>query len=457
VTDKIPPQSLEAEQRVLGSMMIAGMHTGRQSDDMEAVIPEIRTTINRSMFYEEKHAVVYDFVLFLYDEGESVDIVTLSTELERKEKLDKIGGAAYLATLCEGVPTPLNAPRYAQIIREKFQLRQTISWANQLKEKAYNEVAPAVELVTSLQPHIDRMLEGESQQVNKLSEFQSSVDLYNSGESVFGIPTGFAEMDEDFFGWQKSTVITLMGRPETYKTFLMLYWAYMAYIHGYNVLIFELEMGIVKTRHRLEAFLTKINSRAIRRKSLNEDELNAYMALGDLFKQRKNDILILTRKELPVCTPAIMDAQIRKYKPDFVMLDSVLAMDVGHKVNNERERVVRNVRSIKKIMGVHEIPGLLLHHTSRDKDKHIGKTTIRAAMESDVIGQDSDIVLHIQSNKEYRLRNLAYLGVPKNRDDPARDYLLHVNMAIPLFNIEKAGVGLLEEAQSQVEKPRFAP
>ena len=442
---KVPPQCMESEMSLLGSLILD-----------ETKIPDVWAVVKPNNFYTQKHSEIYIAILELNKNKVPVDMVTLIEYLDRKGKLDEVGGAAYLACLIEGVPTPENAVSYAKIVYEKYSYRQIISCSNEMIAKAYDQEATPIELVSALQGVYESTIDPSVEDVGRITNFEESLEWYKELDKSFGINTGFDEINEDTNGWQPGDLIVIMGRPETYKTFLALHSAYNAFLDGKTTLVIEVEMNRKKTKHRLEAFLVKVNSRRIRRKELNDEEFQAYMSLSDIMRGRKNEIYILTRKELPICTPSKIFSKVRSYNPDLVIVDSILSLDPDITSRSIRELVVSNVRSLKKIAEAAQVPIIAIHHTTRDKDKVVGKPSKDVAAESDVIAQDTDVLFHVQTNEDLVDRNLLFLGMAKNRDNEKRNYLLRCDMRVPEFHIERAGREVFD-LENTTQTPEFAP
>lgn len=211
--EKMPPQNLEAETAVLGSMLL----------DREAIAVVI-DHLDENSFYTEGNRKIFTAILKLYDVGKAVDIVTLIEELKKKSILDEVGGPARVAEMAGSVPTSANVEYYAKIVKEKALLRTLISTATKIVSESYDSSAEIEELLDRAEKQIFDITSGHrsgdrvSEMKEVVKESIETIDrLYQRKESVTGIPTGFHDMDIKTAGLQKSDLVILAGRPSMEK------------------------------------------------------------------------------------------------------------------------------------------------------------------------------------------------------------------------------------------------
>jgi replicative DNA helicase len=214
---RIPPQSLEAEQSVLGSLIL----------DRDAII-KIADILSTEDFYEEKHRIIYSAIIRLYDERASIDILTVSNKLEEGASLEKIGGASYLSTLVNVVPSSAHIVHYANIVRRKGTLRRLISQATDIVSLGYREDTDLETLLDSAEQKLFSVSQKYlKQNFVALSEilhetFDRLDELHREKGKMRGLPTGYTDLDNKLGGLQKSDLVILAARPSMGKTSLAL-------------------------------------------------------------------------------------------------------------------------------------------------------------------------------------------------------------------------------------------
>ena len=265
---RIPPQNIDSEKALLGSLML-------RPDGMY----DVADMVTRETFYVDKHRMLFDAMLELHTRHEPIDLLSVSTRLKERGKFDAIGGGSYLAELVDAVPSSTNAKHYAEIIQRKYVLRALIDAAAHISELGYNE-AEAIESV--LDEAEKKIYSVTNSSVSKkfiglkdtLEEAWERLDkMHKSGSELRGVPSGFPALDELLSGFQKSDLIILAARPSMGKTTLALDIARQAAIqHNIPVGIFSLEMNTQQLVDRMRSAEARVNAWKLRTGKLSLDE-----------------------------------------------------------------------------------------------------------------------------------------------------------------------------------------
>ncbi|RLA82877.1 MAG: replicative DNA helicase, partial [Deltaproteobacteria bacterium] len=266
---KVPPQSLESEQSVLGGIII----------DNEA-FHKVAEFLRPEDFYKEAHQKIYEAMLSLYERGEPLDLITIVNELKKNKVLEKVGGASYLAQLAEVVPTAANILHYARIVKEKALLRQLISAATEIVTECYRE-----------EEDIEELLDRAERLIFSISEFRVRPSfypmkevlkdtfkvierLYERKELVTGVPSGFKDLDRLTAGFQPSDLIIVAGRPSMGKTAFCLNIAQYAAIHAkIPTAIFSMEMSKEQVAMRMLCSEARVSASKVRSGFITETDL----------------------------------------------------------------------------------------------------------------------------------------------------------------------------------------
>ncbi|MGQ9667274.1 MAG: replicative DNA helicase, partial [Anaerolineae bacterium] len=266
--DHLPPQNIEAEEAVLGSLLI----------DPDAVI-KVAPILRADDFYRVKNGWIYQAIIDLHQRNEPVDFLSVSAELERRGQLDEVGGRAYLASLYNTTPTSLHVEHYAHIVERTAVLRRLISAAGQIVQMVYEAGGDVDDIIDRAEQLIfgvsERRLRRDLMPLRQLMEeyFERLDYLYRHQGEIIGIPTGFRQLDKLLGGLQRSDLIIVAGRPGTGKTSFALSVARnAARKFGQRVAIFSLEMSAEQLIQRLVSMETSIDSLRLRLGQLSEDE-----------------------------------------------------------------------------------------------------------------------------------------------------------------------------------------
>jgi replicative DNA helicase len=416
--DKMVPHNVEAERAVLGALLI----------DPDAHY-KVNTFLRSEDFYVTKHQWMYESILVLQERGEAVDYVTLCDELERREQLAEIGGAAYITSLINATPTALNVEYYGHIVERTSTLRQLIGAAGQIAALAYEDTDDASEVVDRAeqilfsisQRHIARDLVPIRDVV---SAYYDRVDylFQHKGETI-GVPTGFRQLDKLLGGLQKSDLIIVAARPGMGKTSLMLSLAQNA-ARRYNqrVAVFSLEMSSEQLVQRLIASETGIDAQRLRLGNLREDEWPIFIqATGVL-----SETMIFIDD-----TPSISDMQLRTKARrlyaerglDLIVVDYLQLMQTDRRIDNRVQEISLLSRSLKGLARELNIPVVVGSQLSRAVEQRNDKRPMLSDLrESGSIEQDADIVAFIYRDEYYTPEteqpNIAELLISKHRNGP---------------------------------------
>jgi replicative DNA helicase len=275
----LPPQNVEAEQSVLGSLLI-------DPDALLKVTPFLRP----DDFYRETHGLIYRAIVGLHEQRQPADFVTLCEELERRGQLEHVGGPGYLTSLINVVPTSIHAQHYGRIVERTATLRRLISAASEISSMAYERADDEDRILDQAEQLIfgvaQRSIERELVPLRTiLSDYYDRIEyLYDHRGQTIGVPTGFIDLDRLLGGFQQADLIIVAGRPGTGKTSLaMTIMDHAARRHGLSIAIFSLEMPAQQVVQRLVAGATGIGSQRLRTGEISEDELASIArAMGEL-------------------------------------------------------------------------------------------------------------------------------------------------------------------------------
>jgi replicative DNA helicase len=420
--DRLPPQSIDAEQSVLGALLI----------DRDAII-EVAEILKPADFYRPIHGGVYAAVLDLYERREPVDIVTVSEVLERRGELDAAGGSAYLASLINLTPTAVNAAHYARIVERKAVLRSLISAAGKIAAIGYEETPDVAESIDRAESELfsvsqRRVKSGFSPLKQLLHAAYDRLDyLHQHRGELSGVPSGFRDLDALTTGFQKSDLIIIAARPSIGKTSLALNIAEYAAVHeGRTIGLFSLEMSKEQLVLRLLSSVSHIDSQRLRNGFLEEmDFARLAPAMNAL-------------AEAPIYiddTPNISTMELRTKARrlqaeaglDLVIVDYLQLMQssAASRDSNRVQEVSEISRGLKALARELEVPVIALSQLSRQPEMRESKDPrLSDLRESGSIEQDADLVLFLWREKEQANGDrdadgeVVQLNLAKHRNGP---------------------------------------
>jgi replicative DNA helicase len=416
---RIPPQNIEAEQAVLGSILLKA--------DLLGTVLELLKPID---FYKDNHRIIYEAMLDLFDRNEPQDLLTVSNLLTNNNKLDTIGGPAYLASLTSIVPVTANIASYAKIIREKSILRRLITVNTDIASRCYEEQHDIDILVDEAEQAIfDIAGSKREQHFTQLKNivpkaFATVEQLYKRKELITGVPTGYSEIDKMTAGLQPSDLIIVAARPSMGKTsFAMNIAQHAALVEKTGVAVFSLEMSKEQLVMRLLSSVGRIDSQRIRTGKLRSDDwLKLTRAVGML-------------SEAPVFiddTPAIsvleMRAKIRRLASQhdigLIVVDYLQLMR-GRSTENRTQEISDISRSLKALAKEHHVPVIALSQLNRGLESRTDKRPMMADLrESGAIEQDADVICFIYRDEVYNKaednpeKGVAEIIIGKQRNGP---------------------------------------
>ncbi len=415
---KIPPNDIEAEQAVLGSMML----------DNDAVMDAINI-LKPEDFYREENKLIFSAMINLNGRSEPIDLITVKDELISLGKFEVCGGLEYIASLPEKVPTTANADKYIRIVEEKSMLRSLIKTSNELLELGYNQTLETDEIIEKAEKEVfDLSLNRNRKDYTPIKDvlietFANLEKLYNQKEHITGVPTGFIDLDYKTAGLHGSELILVAARPSMGKTAFALNIAANAAIKAkIPVAIFSLEMSKDQLVTRMLSSETGIDSNKLKTGKMDEDDwIKLSEGLGPL---SESEIYI---DDTPGISITEIRNKCRKLKLEknigLVIVDYLqLISDSNIRKNGSREEEISKIsRSLKIIAKELNVPVIALSQLSRApeqrKDDH--RPMLSDLRESGAIEQDADIVMFLYRddyyNQESEKRNIAEVILAKHR------------------------------------------
>ena len=415
-TLKLPPQSVEAEQAVLGCMLI----------DPEAV-SRVLHILNEKSFYNSSHSYVYTAIANLFEKNQTIDNITVTDELNKIGKLEEIGGAYFITGLSSDAPTASNVEYYARIVKEKEILRSIIQSAVQMSAQAYESTEDA----TIILDQAEQVLFNLSQDAER-GRFKSIepilhdvLDNWGSRKkgALTGIPTGYYELDNLLSGMQKSDLIICAGRPSMGKTALALCMARNAALdYGHRVGLFSLEMSNSQLVERLITAEAKVDSHLVRTGRLPKNEWKKLShAAGPLSDA---SIYIDDSAGLNIMDLRAKARQLKAEKDiDLLIVDYIQLLHSGVKFESRQQEISYISRSLKALAKDLNIPILALSQLSRAVENRTDHRPIMSDLrESGAIEQDADVILFIYRKYVYSKneedKGLGEIIIGKHRNGP---------------------------------------
>jgi len=416
--DKLPPQNTEAEQCLLGCLML----------DKDAIL-KIVDFIKAEDFYKSIHAEIFQAMADLYQRSEPIDILSLSTRLREKEKLDEIGGSAYLTSLINTVPTATHVSNYAKIVRQKKILRDLISASHEIGLSAFDEAEEVDVLLdkaekivfnigqralTQTFTPIKDILSDTFERLDELSKFQGNLR---------GIATGFKELDQKLAGLQKSDLIILAARPGMGKTSLALDIAKnVAIFEQKPVGLFSLEMSKDQLAERLIANVGNVDSWRLRTGKLQTDDFQRVQyAMGTLSEA---PIYIDDAGSVNMLQMRAMARRLQANKGlGLLIIDYLQLMQPMNRFASEVQQITENTRALKILAKELNVPVLVLSQLSRAVEQRVPQIPRLADLrQSGSIEQDADVVMFIYREDKYNenslQKNIAKILIEKHRNGP---------------------------------------
>ncbi len=418
---KVPPQNLEAEQSVLGSLLI----------DKDA-ITKIADLIRPEDFYKDSNGTIFDAMVDLYDKREPIDVVSLANKLQERGQLEAIGGRSALASLANSVPSSSHIVNYAQIVQKKSTLRRLLNAASEITSLGYQETDKIEELLD----RAEQQIFGVSQKFLKqnfipiksiLTEAFDRIDeLHRDSGKLRGIPTGYGDLDHVLAGLQKSDLVILAARPSVGKTTLALDIARQVAVNSkIPVGIFSLEMSKEQLVDRLLCSQANVELWKMRTGRLSEDE--DFTSIGHAMG-------VLSEAPIFIDDSATANAmEIRtkarrlqsEHHLGLIVLDYLQLMQGTSGTDNRVQEISEITRSLKAIARELNVPVIALSQLSRAVESRQPPIPKLADLrESGSIEQDADVVMFIYREAIYKKdldparKNIAEIHIAKHRNGP---------------------------------------
>jgi len=417
--DRIPPQNLEAEQAILGSLMVE-----------RDLIPIVSEIVEKSDFYAPHHATVYDAIIALYERGEPIDKVSVSEELRRHKLLEEVGGVDLISQLLNTVPTAASAEYYARVVAEKAILRSLITAGGRIAVMGFEQpenVDDTVDRCEQMIFDIGRRSSGGFTLVRDLLKpaFERIDTLYHQKGSVTGVPSGFARLDQFTTGFQAGELIIIAARPSMGKTSLCLNIAMNAAKNfGKHVALFSLEMSNDQLVQRFLSMEARIDAQALRTGNIKDKEWGEIThAMGVL-------------AEIPVYvddSAALTVSEVRSRSRrlaattglDLIIIDYLqLLRSTNARITSRVEIIDEICRSLKALAKEIKVPVIALAQLNRSPESRNDKRPMLSDLrESGGIEQEADVVAFIYRDEYYNPptpenENIAEINIAKQRNGP---------------------------------------
>lgn len=413
---RIPPQSLEAEQSVIGSMLL----------DKE-VISSITEILKSDDFYRDDHKEIFDAVLELFDRGEPVDLITVSEQLKLKSVLEKVGGIEYLTNIANVVPTTANAKHYAKIVAEKSVLRRLIKASSDIMDMSYESSEEVTYVLDKAEKGIFDILQQKSSQgISQIKDvlldtFNRLEELYNNKGFITGIATKFIDLDYKTSGLHNSDLILIAARPAMGKTSFALNIAQNVAVYSHvPVAVFSLEMSKEQLVNRMLCSEAMVDSQKMRTGKLDdEDWKKLARALGPLAEA---PIFI---DDTPGLSITELRAKCRRLKIEknigLVVIDYLQLMQGKGKNDSRQQEISEISRSLKILAKEINVPIITLSQLSRGPEARTDHRPMLSDLrESGAIEQDADIVMFLYRDDYYNpdteKKDIAELIIAKHRN-----------------------------------------
>jgi replicative DNA helicase len=418
-TAPLPPQNLDAEESVLGAMLLSPGAIGAVSEIVDA-----------GDFYRESHATIYRAALALYGKGEPVDAITLVDELEERGQLDAAGGRARIHELAALVPATANAGHYARIVREMATLRGLIEAGEAVSKLGWERPGETADLVDRAEQTIFQLSQqrvtSEFSHIEELlkDSFERITALYEAGEDVTGTPSGFRDLDRITSGFQPGNLIIVAARPSMGKSALGLCMAANIGVRReLPVALFTLEMSKTEVTQRLMCSEAKVESQRLRTGKLAVDDWPRLTSACD--KLAKAPIYVDDTGSITMMELRSKARRLKSKEPSLalIVVDYLQLMTSGGPIENRVQEVSQISRQLKVLARDLDLPILAMSQLSRAVEQRHDKRPILSDLrESGSIEQDADIVAFVYRDEYYNdesdQQGLAELIVAKHRNGP---------------------------------------
>ena len=416
----VPPQNLEAEESVLGAMLLSPNAIGAVTEVLDA-----------SDFYRDSHGTIYRAALALYGKGEPVDAITVANELDERSELERVGGTAKIAELAALVPASSNAEHYARIVKEMATLRGLVRVGQEIQRLGQDRPGQTTDLVDRAEQMVFELAQervtGDFAHIESLlkESFERIMHLYEAGVDITGVPSGIRELDKLTSGFQPGNLIIVAARPSMGKSALALYAAAnLGVRHEMPVALFSLEMSKAEVTQRMMCSEAKVESQRLRSGRLAQDDWPRLTAACD--KLMKAPIYVDDTGSITMMELRSKARRLKSREPNLglIIVDYLQLMTSGANPENRVQEVSQISRSLKVLARDLEVPILALSQLSRAVEQRHDKRPILSDLrESGSIEQDADLVAFVYRDEYYNgeesdAQGLAEIILAKHRNGP---------------------------------------
>ncbi len=420
---RVPPHSMEAEQSVLGSMLIAPDSWDKVTD-----------IIIETDFYNRSHQTIYRAIMRLLGSNQPVDLITVSDELENTDELEQSGGFSYLGELAKNIPSAANVVAYANIIKERAITRELIGVSNEIAEVGYSpEGRGAAEILDLAESKVFEIAEKRTSKNegprNIESVLTKTIDrleaLVKNNKEITGVSSGFTDLDKKTSGLQSSDLIIVAARPSMGKTtFAMNLVENAMMMEEKPVLVFSLEMPSEQIMMRMLASLSRVDQTKIRTAQLDDED---WARISNTMRMLKDkDTLYVD--DSSALTPMELRSRARKLARErggisMIMIDYLQLMHVPDKSDNRTLEIAEISRSLKALAKELEVPVIALSQLNRTLEQRADKRPVNSDLrESGSIEQDADLIMFIYRDEVYhensQEKGIAEIIIGKQRNGP---------------------------------------
>lgn len=422
---RVPPHSIEAEQSVLGGLLLENSAWER--------IADVVTDVD---FYRQEHRLVFKAIARLVELGRPADVVTVQTELEQNDDLNSVGGLTYLANLVQHTPSAANIRRYAEIVRERSIMRQLAKVGTEIADSAYSPsgkeasqvLDEAENKVFQIAESTARSKQGFLEMPKLLKEVVERIDMLYSRDNpdeVTGVPTGFVDLDSKTSGLQGGDLVIVAGRPSMGKTaFSMNIAEHVAVVCKLPVAVFSMEMGGTQLVMRMLGSVGRLDQHVLRTGRLQDEH---WSRLNQAVVQLSDAPMFID--ETPALTALELRARARRLARQFggklglIVIDYMQLMSGSGRNDNRASELGEISRSLKSLAKELSVPVIALSQLSRTVEQRTDKRPMMSDLrESGAIEQDADLILFMYRDEYYNpetaQKGLAEAIIGKHRNGP---------------------------------------
>ncbi len=419
---KMQPHSIEAEQSVLGGLLLA-------ADGWDSVAEEVTARD----FYRADHRLIFRQIARLAEESEPVDVITVADKLEASGELEGAGGLPYLAELAQNTPSASNIRAYAQVVRERASLRQLIEAAQEIADSGFSpDGRTSDELIDEAERRIMQISEqgpktGGPQEINPILEsaIERIEELFNSGGDITGLSTGFTDLDGMTSGLQPSDLIVVAGRPSMGKTSFAMNMVENAVLGQKNpIMVFSMEMPAEQLLIRMLSSIGRINQTRIRNGKLEQDDWPKLSAAVTKLKD-----VPLYIDDTPALSPTELRSRARRVAREnggelgMIMVDYMQLMQIAGASEGRTAEISEISRNLKAIAKEFNCPMVALSQLNRSLEQRPNKRPVNSDLrESGAIEQDADVIMFIYRDEVYNEdspdKGTAEIIIGKQRNGP---------------------------------------